>query len=509
MKKKIKNRSLDKIKYKGIISRGELSTKDSIYSTLTISKKEEKKMAEQQKQSRSEWFIISPDGSIAKVDNFNWGGYNDLNAFYHYESSGSREVKQAPAHIKIMQGLELVDYEPAADAGNFRWLPKGHLIKRLLEAHASSIIREYGAMQVETPIMYDYNHPQLESYLRRFPARQYQLLSEDKKYFLRFAACFGQYLIMHDMQISYQHLPTRLYELTHYSFRREQTGELAGLRRLRAFTMPDMHTLCGDIEQAKEEFYRQYLFCKKWMVDLGLNHVMAIRVVEDFFDQHRDFILNIVKDFGQPILFEKWKQRFFYFILKFEFNVVDGQKKAAALSTVQIDVENAERFNIKYVDKNKESQHPLILHASISGSIDRNLYALLEQEAAKKQRGEIPSLPYWLSPAQVRLIPVADRHLQYCLDLALQLQARVEIDDRNDTVSRKIREAEINWVPFITVIGDKEMEYSMFSLRERGLTQQKEMRVNDLQRYLAQLQGNKPFEPLGWPNLISKQPRFH
>ncbi len=506
--RKMKENVFAKKKSKSIISKSERILKNSPNSTLKISRKEAKKMTEQQKEPQSEWLIISPDGSIVKVDDFNWKDNNELMAFYRYESSGSREMKQAPAHVKMMQSLELVDYEPATDAGNFRWLPKGHLIKRLLEEHASRIVREYGGMQVETPIMYDFNHPQLGSYLKRFPARQYQLLSEEKKYFLRFAACFGQYLIMHDMQMSYQHLPIRLYELTHYSFRREQAGELAGLRRLRAFTMPDMHTLCGDMEQAKEEFYRQYLFCKKWMADLGLNYVMAIRIVEDFFDQHKNFILSVVKDFGQPILFEKWKQRFFYFILKFEFNVVDDQKKASALSTVQIDVENAERFNIKYVDRNGKTQYPLLLHASISGSIDRNLYALLEQEARKKQKGEVPSFPYWLSPVQVRFIPVADRHLQYCFNLASQLQARVEIDDRNDTVPQKVREAEVNWIPFIVVIGDREIENNMLSLRERSFSQQREVKIDELQKQLSQSQGDKPFEPLGWPKQISKQPRF-
>ena len=119
------------------------------------------------------------------------------------------------------------------------------------------MIADYGGMRVETPIMYDYQHPKLSRYLQRFPARQYVLLSEDKEYFLRFAACFGQYLIQHDMQLSYRHLPCRLYELTHYSFRREQTGELAGLKRLRTFTMPDMHTLARDMDQAKQEFAAQ------------------------------------------------------------------------------------------------------------------------------------------------------------------------------------------------------------------------------------------------------------
>jgi threonyl-tRNA synthetase len=461
------------------------------------------------KEKKSEWLIISPDGSVTEAKNFNWSGYDDLKTFYFYESTGSREAKKAPPHAKIMQELELVNYEPASDPGNFRWLPKGYLIKRLLEEHVSRIVRNYGGMQVETPVMYDLKHPQLVEYIKRFPARQYQLLSGEKKYFLRFAACFGQYLIMHDIQMSYRHLPLRLYELTHYSFRREKTGELAGLRRLRGFTMPDMHTLCANLEQAKEEFYQQYLLCKRWMQDLRLNHVMGLRVVEDFFEQNRNFILELVKDFGQPVLFEKWKKRFFYFILKFEFNVIDTQKKAAALSTVQLDVENAERFNIRYVDENGKHRHPLLLHTSVSGSIDRNLYALLEQEVRKAQEGKIPKFPYWLSPVQLRLIPVADRHLQRCLEVASQFQARVEIDDRTETVPKKIREAEINWVPFIGVIGDKEIANGKISIRERGISGQKEMKIEEFKTWLNQLQGDKPFEPINWPNFLSKQPRFH
>ena len=499
--KVIDNKQVSGVQYK-------VSKNNSLKGTLKMRKGETAMNAMQKEEQKSEWLIVSPDGSIAKAKEFNWVGGADLKVFYSYESSGSREVKEAPAHVKLMQQMELVDYEPAADSGNFRWLPKGHLIKCLMERHASDIVRDYGGMQVETPIMYDLNHPQLASYLKRFPARQYHLLSGDKKYFLRFAACFGQYLIMHDMGISYSHLPVRIYELTHYSFRREQAGELAGLRRLRVFTMPDMHSLCVDVEQAKEEFYQQYLLCKRWMSDLELNYVMAIRVVDDFFQKNHDFVMGIVKDFGHPVLLEVWKERFFYFVLKFEFNVIDGQKKAAALSTVQIDVENAERFDINYVDKDGKQQRPLLLHASISGSIDRNLYALLELQARRMQKGEVAKLPYWLCPTQVRLIPVADRHLSRCQEIASKIGARVEIDDRKETVGRKIREAEVNWVPFVGMVGDKELENRAIAVRERGISGQKEMKESEFSQILGKLQRDKPFEPLSWPNLLSKQPRF-
>jgi threonyl-tRNA synthetase len=461
-----------------------------------------------EKEKQSELVIISPDGSMAGVEEFNWGDDEDLKAFYLYESSGTRVDQQAPAHIKMMQQFELVNYEPAADPGNFRWLPKGHLVKRLMESYASGIVKDYGGMQVETPIMYDLDQPQLASYLKRFPARQYHLLSGDKKYFLRFAACFGQYMIMRDMGITFRHLPVKLYELTHYSFRRELSGELSGLRRLRGFTMPDMHTLCADMKQATEEYYKQYLLCKRWMNDLKLNHVLAIRVVDEFFQENRDFIMGIVRDFGRPVLFEIWKERLFYFILKLEFNVVDGQKKAATLSTAQIDVENAVRFGIHYVDEHGQPQTPLILHVSISGSIDRNLYALLEQQARIKEGGGNANLPYWLSPVQFRLIPVSSSSLPRCLEIASHLKARVEIDDRKETLGHKIRDAEVSWIPFIGIVGDKELGDQTISIRERGVPGQKAVSLAELSQNLEKHQEDKPYEQINWPLLISKQPRF-
>ena len=170
-----------------------------------------------------------------------------------------------------------------SDPGNFRWYPKGQLIKRLLEDRVSDLVAELGGMQVETPIMYDYEHVALKNYLDRFPARQYVLRSDEKDFFLRFAACFGQYLIFHDMVIGERDLPARLYELTHYSFRREQSGELSGLRRLRTFTMPDMHTLVAGVAEAKEEFVNQFRASKRWMEGLGIEYQVAVRFVRSFF----------------------------------------------------------------------------------------------------------------------------------------------------------------------------------------------------------------------------------
>ena len=437
--------------------------------------KEEKvsEAVQKETQLRSEWFILTPEGVLTPADRFDFKGHDELRKFYSYESAKVRTSAVEAPHIKLMQELELVDYEPGSDSGNFRWYPKGQLIKRLMEMHVRRIVHKAGAMEVETPIMYDIAHPALAKYLNRFPARQYRIQADDREFFLRFAACFGQYLIMADSTISYRHLPLKFFELTHYSFRREQRGELTGIKRLRTFTMPDMHTLCGDMPQAKEEFQRHFDLAQGWMADLGLPFEAGIRIVREFYDQNQDFYANLAKKMGRPVLLELWKDRFFYFMTKFEFNVVDGVDKAAALSTVQIDVENAERFGIHFTDKDGQRKHPLVLHTSVSGSIDRNLYVLLEREWLKMQKGEKPMLPYWMSPSQLRILPVNDEFLPEAKRLRDTIRsmsrngARIDIDDRVEGISRKIRDAEKDWVPIILVIGEKEKASGQYQPRIR------------------------------------------
>ncbi|DAC73271.1 MAG TPA: threonine--tRNA ligase [Thermoplasmata archaeon] len=422
----------------------------------------EKKAVEKEKEIISQWCILTPNGELIDAEKFNFTGHDELKLLYEYESSGTRKIVGEPPHVKMMQSQELVDYEPASDSGNFRWYPKGRMVKGLLEQHINNMVRDIGGMQVETPIMYDLEHPALSEYVKKFPARQY-IVHSDKDFFLRFAACFGQYMIAHDMTISYRNLPLRLYELTHYSFRREQSGEVSGLKRLRAFTMPDLHTFCKDLPQATEEFKRQFSTAMRWMASLQLDSEVALRFVKEFYEKNKTLAQDLAKLAGKPILIELWNERYFYFVMKFEFNVIDSMKKASALSTVQIDVENGKRFNITYADEKGEKQHPYILHTSISGSIDRNVYALLEREAIKMNQGKKPMLPLWLSPTQVRFIPVADEFIPDCEKFIDELNKispfyfiRSDIDDREESVSRKIRDAEKEWIPYIVVIGEKE-----------------------------------------------------
>jgi threonyl-tRNA synthetase len=477
----------------------------------------EKKVVEKEREIISQWCILTPNGELIDADKFNFSGHDELKLLYEHESSGTRKLVGEPPHVKMMQSQELVDYEPASDSGNFRWYPKGRMIKGLLEQHINNMVRDIGGMQVETPIMYDLEHPALSEYVKKFPARQY-IVKSDKDFFLRFAACFGQYMIAHDMTISYRNLPLRLYELTHYSFRREQSGEVSGLKRLRAFTMPDLHTFCKDLPQATEEFKRQFSTAMRWMNSLNLDSEVALRFVKEFYEKNKILAQDLAKLAGKPILIELWNERYYYFVMKFEFNVIDSMKKASALSTVQIDVENGKRFNITYADEKGEKQHPFILHTSISGSIDRNVYALLEREAVKMNQGKKPMLPLWLSPTQVRFIPVADEFVSDCEKFIDELNKispfyfiRSDIDDREESVGRKIRDAEKEWIPYIVVVGEKERKEKAVLPRVRtsDLGQgDKPYTISQLHSLVLERVKDFPQQKLPLALYLSKRPKF-
>ncbi len=486
-----------------------------VLSTEAEEKEVVSKALKAEEKLKPSWFIMQTDGKMIPVEEFDFSKHANLEKFVKYELEKVRAVQQIPPHVKLMRRLEIADYEPGSDPGNFRWYPKGRLIKSLLEQFVTQEVAEYGAMEVETPVMYDFQHPSLANYLDRFPARQYVLESGEKEFFLRFSACFGQFLMAHDAQFSYRQLPFRIYELTKYSFRREKSGELAGLRRLRAFTMPDCHALCADLDQAKKEFFLRFELCRK-VLDEGLelgkdDYEMAIRFTKDFLEENRDFIVSLAKQMNKPVLVEMWKERFFYFVLKWEFNFVDNLDKASALSTDQIDIENAERYGITYVDEKGEKRHPLILHCSPSGAIERCVYAMLEKAYREQKKGNVPILPLWLSPTQVRVIPVSDRFIEDAEKIVDKIEKhciRVDLDDRPLTIQKKVREAETEWINYVLVIGQKEMDSGTLSVRDRKT---REIRKLQLQEFIDEVEEktkNMPFKPLTLPRRLSERPRF-
>ncbi len=396
---------------------------------------------------------------------------------------GSRKVDKViePVHIKIMKESELADFDPNTDAGNLRWYTKGVIMKNLIKNFIEDRLIDYGAILIDTPIMYTVKKKKLTAQTARFPARSYWLESGNDRYLLRYASDFLLFDLFSQMNLKTQNLPLRVYEYEQYAFRREQEGELSGLRRLRGFIMPDLHTLCRDIESSVDEFIKQYELIKGLEKDLGIKAYVIFRATKEFYAENKDWIKNLIKTEKHPALLELWEERYYYYIFKFERNVLSNQNKSATLATNQIDVESSleymidndgvkrEKYNISFVDTDGQVKYPIILHNSPTGAVERILWGLIESAIRNKDK-LVPGFKTWLSPIQVRIITVSNEQNEYAeklLNIINGEEFRADFDDREETVGKKIRQSEIEWIPYTIIVGKKEQENQTISIRQR------------------------------------------
>ena len=463
------------------------------------------------KQIEHEFFVITPEGDRKDAADYA-KEETPFAALIRKELGYPTQEGGEPVHVDLMRAKELVEYEPRSDVGHHRWMPRGKLIRDLLSDYVLARVLDYGGMPVETPVMYDLGDKAIAEHAAKFGERQYRFKSGNRDMMLRFAACFGMFSIMHDMHISPNTLPMKLYELSTYSFRHEQKGEVIGLKRLRAFTMPDMHTLCRDVDGALAAFEEQLAMGWKSGEDLETPLVGVFRCTRDFFDQYELWVRGIVAKSGVPMLIEVLSERTHYWIAKVDLAAIDAQGRPIENPTVQIDVESADRFDIKYYAPDGTEIHPPILHCSPTGSIERVICAMLEGTAAQ----DVPSFPTWLAPTQVRLVPVAERHVCFAEEIGTRLNAagiRADVDDRDESVNKKVREAGMDWVPYVAVIGDQEAETGRLMVTIRKLSEKKKpykesMIENELIQAVKLETAGKPFRQLYTPKLLSRKPRF-
>lgn len=454
------------------------------------------------------FYILTPEGEEFPVDLENIDSlkildkHPSLKTFILSEEIGRTKGEEPPS-IRAMQKLELVDYEEASDRGHFRMFPKGHLVFSLLEAWAQEIaLDRIGAIQIDTPVLYDWSFPDIRSQGMSFHERHYTLKTEENREFvLRFAGDFGLFRMMKGATLSYRHLPLRVYEFSK-SFRLEQRGELTGLKRLRAFHMPDVHCFTKDIDEGWKEFMLLYKNYSDLADATGVEYAVAFRIVQEFYDKYKGNLIELLRHSKKPALIEVLSEMKHYWAVKHEFQGIDSVGGAVQLSTVQLDVEDAERYGIVYADSDGKKKGCIICHSSI-GSIERWIYVLLE-EALKHEK---PALPFWIAPTQIRLIPVNEGFVGDCDRLADQIDARVDIDDMDDKVGKKIRNAEMEWINMIIVVGEKEKASGQFPIRIRS-GDQKMMTLEQLKAEVARLSKGYPRARLPLPRYLSKRPVF-
>jgi threonyl-tRNA synthetase len=476
----------------------------------TIVPDEEGKTKKEKSEVTHDWFVLTPDGKK-----------NDYKEFLDGSPFGCLIKKELgiavpgggePAHVELMRSKELVDYEPVSDVGCLRWMPKGKLVRDLLADYVLRMVLAYGGTPVETPVMYDLGDRAIFEHAEKFGERQYRFKSNNRNMMLRFAVCFGMFSIMRDMHISPNNLPMKMYELSTYSFRHEQKGEVIGLKRLRAFTMPDMHSLCTDMPEALKCFEEQLAMGWQTGRDFETKLVAAFRCTKDFYAEHEAWVKKIVKESGCPMLIEILSDRVHYWVAKIDLAAIDGQMRPIENPTVQIDVESSTRFNIRYYRENGEVVHPPILHCSPTGSIERVICAILENVSTQK----VPALPTWLSPVQARVVPVAERHSAFADEISTAINAaeiRCDVDDREESVGKKIREAAMDWVPYVIVVGDEEVAHKKLTVTIRKKSQpgkpfKEQMTTESLISSVKKETEGMPFRPLYTPRRLSMKARY-
>ncbi|MBF4468713.1 MAG: threonine--tRNA ligase [Methanobrevibacter arboriphilus] len=462
-----------------------------------------------EEESEPSKFYILEDNILEDAEKYKYEKKSDLEKLAKYELGTGKSKDVEPPHVRLMKEKELADYESAADVGHLKWYPKGRVIRDLLSDYVYDLVVERGAMPIETPVMYDLANDAIREHAEKFGERQYKIQTK-KELMLRFACCFGAFRILADSFLTWKNLPARVYELSTYSFRFEKRGEVVGLKRLRGFTMPDMHSICADMSQSLIEFENQVDMCIQTGKDFEVNYEVIFRATKDFYEENQDWMYETAKKLNKPVILEILPERKHYWVCKMDFAAMDYLGRPIENPTVQIDVESGKRFDISYLNENEKEDYPIILHCSPTGSIERVICSLLEKTAIEINE-KPPMLPVWLSPIQVRVIPVGEKHLEYANQVADEIafnNIRVDVDDRDERVGKKIRNAATDWVPYTIVIGDKEVETNVFNVTIRETKNKCDIELDEVIYQILSKTMEKPFRKLPIPRNLSERINF-
>ncbi len=469
-------------------------------------------------------FVVADlDGECLEVTPDDFGGcpafgrpepiYGLLHQFVANELTGGVDLERPPEHIAYMRRHELVDYCDVSEKGHLKWYPKGVLMRQLIVDYAAALARDWGAVEMKNPLVIRGDHNVVGELMGEFHERDYQVDGGRGICYLRYASDPLAFPFMQHVQFSHRQTPLRVYEEA-LCFRNEQEGEVSGLKRTRAFTMTDMHAACATVEQARAEFEDLCVRFAGLVNDLiaGDRWVLGWEGTVDFFEQNRDWLVGIGRRIGVPAFFKLMPQMSHYYAMKNEFQSITEDLSNIQLSTVQWDVKDGERFDIGFTDETgRKHPCPVILHASSFGSIERTLCAILENIAVDARAGRPPCFPFWLAPTQARVVPVSQEHVDFAVQLCDTLSGgglRVDVDDRNETVGKKIRNGEREWVPYLLVVGQKERESGELTVRSREDGGQQAMPLDAFAQMAAARAEGMPFRPLPLPKLLSQRPIF-
>lgn len=436
-----------------------------------------------------------------------------LRQFVRNELGHKTDSGKAPAHISIMQRHQLVDYCDVSEKGHYKWYPNGVLMQRLILDYALKIAREWGAFEIKNPIVIQGDNNVVGELMGEFHERDYRVDGGRGICYLRYASDPLAFPFLQETRFTYKQTPVKIYEEAS-CFRNEQEGEVSGLKRVRGFLMSDMHAACASEEQARVEFEYLCLLFSELMNDIiaPRRWVLGWEGTIDFYENNKDWLIGLGKKMDVPAFFKLMPEMSHYYAMKNEYQCITADGANVQVSTVQWDVKDGERFDIGFIDDDGAKRPcPVIIHASSFGSIERTMCAILEKIAVDQSAGSLPEFPLWLTPTQVRLIPVSSEYVEFAEKIGRRLNdayVRADIDDRNETVSKRVRQAETEWIPYVAVVGEKEADSSTLSIRARNPRQTLDLGVDELAQRIAEEVRGMPFRPLALPMLISKRPIF-
>lgn len=375
-------------------------------------------------------------------------------------------------HRKLGKELELFTISEEIGPGLILWLPKGNIIKEEIEKWARETELEWGYLRVTTPHITKSSLYYTSGHLPYYKADMYPPMKteEGEEYYLKPMNCPHHHMIYASKTRSYKDLPLRLAEYG-TCYRYEASGELFGLMRVRGFAQNDSHIYCTE-EQAVEEFvnvmklheyYYKVLGITEYYLELGLrdpknkkkyhgNEIMWQKAEKLMREACAKVDIPMVESIGNAAFYGP----------KIDFIIKSSIGREFGISTNQIDLFMGERFRLKYIDKDGSQKIPVIIHRAPLGSHERFVGFLIEHYGGV--------FPLWLSPVQVVIIPIAERHLKHAASVIQIIKAegvRAEIDDRSETMQAKIRDATLQKVPYLGIIGDREAENETISIRTR------------------------------------------
>jgi len=476
--------------------------------TITAEKK-----AQEQAPSPSEYMIMDLKGNLHRPDEYRYSKEEEeFRTLVEKEALKKGLVGGAEPHFLDYCRKFGFEWEPYSDVGHMRYGPEATLIFDLIADYSWNLANRVGfpVLQVRGTNMFDLSVKAVKEHADLFGARLYKIDLDEKSFVMRYAACHQQFAMVKDWTISYRNVPFGTFEVAD-SYRLEQSGEMLLCFRVRKMHMPDLHIYCRDLESSKDVSINTHKVIYEEIAKLNRDYVSVYNTTRSFFEGNKPYFMELARLERKPILLSFVPEGIYYWVLNVEYHIIDELERPREIATFQIDMGNAKRFNISYVDSNGARQYPPIIHTALIGTVERYIFTILDSCAKLEQQGKRPQLPLWLAPSQVRMIPVTREFLSYADELAGRFndaRVRTDVDDSDETVQKRVRDAEMFWIPYIIVVGAREKSATKLPIRVRETSDQRKMSVEELVTEIREKTKGYPFRPLTVPLHVSVRPVY-